>query len=197
MRLAHAARPHQKQARFSLLANRCEFLSELLRHQLCLYQTAIENSNLLRRYVLDVVVCFVIIEVAVPITLRNACPCQSALRTVTRSAIAWDGPNQFGFTLCGCAGLICGKRPCTFRSPFNDFPAATLAMRTICLRHNGRICAAWLERKRTPSVQSARSCGNLCLSRSLSSLKGKRKPRLRTRRRRRQVAEVFKGELPN
>src|SRR6202050_1988426 len=106
MRLAHAARPHQKQARFSLLANMCEFLSELLHHQLCLYQTSIENSNLLRRYVLNVVVCFVIIEVAVPITLRNPRPCQSALRTVTRSAMRWDGPNQFRFAVCGCAGLI-------------------------------------------------------------------------------------------
>src|SRR6202167_5993197 len=182
MRLAYAARPHQEQARFSLLANRSEFLSELLRHQLCVYQAAIENSNLMSRYFLNVVVCFVIIKVAVPIALRNARPCQSALRTVTRSAIAWDSPNQFRFALCGCAGLICGKRPCTFRGPFNDFPAATLAMRTICLRHNGRICAAWLERKRTPSVQSARSCGNLCFSRSLSSLKGRREP-LRTRSR--------------
>src|SRR5271156_1061546 len=132
-----------------MFANGRKFLGEPLHDERGLGKTWVESGELVGRNVINVVIRFEIVKIAMPVALGHAREREGALGLVSLSAIARDRPDKFWFSLRCRAGFIRGKRLRALRFPLYNFPAAALALRTIWLRHARRISAAGLERKRT------------------------------------------------
>jgi len=155
-----------------VFANRSEFLGEPLHDELCLRETSVECRELIRGNIIDVIIRFEIIEIAVAISFGDARSRQGALGLITFGAVARNCPDEFRTPLRRTAGLIGGDGLRTSRIAFHNFPAAALAVRTIWLCHGRRISAARLERKRTSlckartSVESDETIRGLRLKRT-------------------------------
>src|SRR5579864_5367112 len=131
MRLAHAARAHQQQAVLALhFANGGELLSETLDDEFRLREAGFPCGELVAGGILDLVVRFVVFEVAVAISLGNARASEHAFGAIACGAIAGNGPHHFGFPGCGTL-LVGGERLRALGGALDNFPAAALADGTI------------------------------------------------------------------